>query len=315
MGDTAQSTELSARHNLTGALCICAGALAVGLINVIVKSLSTGYPLSEFLVIRAASALPIMAGFVLWEAGFSGFRVVRPGIVLLRGCILFTGSLAFGLSVAQLAIADTVSIYFIMPLVIAGLAGLILGERVPVYRWIAIAAGFLGVLVIMNPGSDVLKWGALIAFAGAVVESFGQVISRFMAGNRTSTITFYQCLIALTGALGLTALFADGGLATSSHKSLAFLTRPWIWPAAHDLALMVAAGPITALAIWLYVHAYKVALASFIAPFDYTSLVWAALFGFLFFSDVPPAATWIGAAIVAASGLYMLRRDRTEGLI
>lgn len=314
MIEGAHEGEISARHNLTGALCVCGGAFAVGLLNVIVKSLSGNYPLSEFLVIRALAALPIMAALVLWEAGFRGFRLVRPGIVFLRGAIFLVGTIAFGLAISQLAMADTVSIYFIMPLVIAGLSGPLLGERVPDYRWVSIAAGFVGVMIIMSPGAGVLKLGALIAFAGAIIESFGQLTPRFISANRTSTITFYQFVVALLGSLALALVFGSGAWQGAS-PSLAFLTRPWIVPAAGDLAVMIVAGPLTALSLWLYVHAYKVALASFIAPFDYTSLFWAALFGFVVFGDVPTAATGVGATIVMAAGLFMLRRDRAAGLV
>jgi drug/metabolite transporter (DMT)-like permease len=185
-----QSISDSARQHLTGALCICAGALAYNLIDAIIKALSGSYPLSQFLVVRALATLPIVAAMVLWEAGPGGFRIYRAWLVALRGIIFFLGSLAFGLSIATIAIADAVSIYFIMPLAIAGLAGPILGERVPFHRWMAIAAGFIGVLVIMRPGTGVLEWAALLALAGALLESVGQIISRMLPGNRSSAIAF-----------------------------------------------------------------------------------------------------------------------------
>lgn len=302
-------TDNGARHNLTGALYVCGGAFAIGLINLIIKSLSGDYSLTQFLVIRGLAALPVMAGLVLWEGGLGGFRVVRPGIVILRGTIFFVATIAFGLAISQLAIADTISVYYIMPLLIAGLAGPVLGEHVPLYRWLALVVGFAGVLVIVSPGSGVLKWGALIALFGATIESFGQLTSRLMAANKSSAIGFYQTLIIFAGSLGLAGVMAGGSFEESLHPSLDFLTRAWIWPAPADLGLMILCGPITAIAVWLYVHAYKIAQASFIAPFDYTSLIWAALSGFVFFGEIPATTTWIGAAVVAAAGLFMLQRE------
>ncbi len=314
---SATGAEIShgARQHLMGALCICGGALAYNLIDVVIKALSGTFPLSQFLVIRALATLPIMAGLVLWEAGWGGLRIDRPVLVIVRGVVFFIGSLAFGLSIATITIADAVSIYFIMPLAIAGLAGPVLRERVPLYRWIAIAVGFIGVLVIMQPGSGVLEWAALLALGGALLESGGQLISRMLPSNRSSAIAFYQSLIALLGALALVALFAGGEAAHDLHPSLAFLTRAWVTPTPAELATMVAAGPITAIAMWLYVHGYKVAPASFAASFEYSGLIWAVLFGYLFFADVPSVATWTGAAIVIASGLFMLRRDRRAWLL
>jgi drug/metabolite transporter (DMT)-like permease len=122
-------------------------------------------------------------------------------------------------------------------------------------------------------------------------------------------------VIALLGALLLAALLTGSHAAEDIHPSLAFLTRAWVWPSPFDLFMMIAAGPITGIAMWLYVHGYKVAPASFSALFEYTGLIWAVTFGFLFFADVPPATTILGALIVIASGLYMLRRDRAAGLL
>ncbi|MFO1172069.1 MAG: DMT family transporter [Hyphomicrobiaceae bacterium] len=309
MGAAGDVPDVGARHNLTGALCVCGGAFSIGLINLIIKSLSGDYSLTQFLVVRGLAAVPVMAGLVLWEGGLGGFRVVRPGIVLLRGTIFFVATIAFGLAISQLAIADTVSVYYIMPLLIAGLAGPVLGEDVPLHRWLALVVGFAGVLVIVNPGSGILKWGALIALFGATIESFGQLTSRLMAANTSSAIGLYQTLIIFAGSLGLAVVTAGGSFEASLPASLAFLTRAWTWPTPGDLGLMILCGPITAIAVWLYVHAYKIAQASFIAPFDYTSLIWASLSGFVFFGEIPAATTWAGAAIVAAAGLFMLKQE------
>lgn len=287
------------------------------IVDVIIKLVSAGYPLYEFALIRAVATLPLLWLYVVREGGLPVLHVQRRelGLIVLRSTLLFIGSLLFGLSLAVMVIADVVAIYFIMPLVVAAAAGPVLGERIPFYRWGVMLVGFLGVLVIVQPGSGVFEPAALLAFGAAVVEGFAQLIARLVPAVRTSAIAFYQGLVFLIGSMILTAIFASGAWASEAHGSLGFLTRGWVWPETRDFLVMLAAAPVSAIAMSLYVHGYKVAPASFVTCFEYTGFLWAAAFGFIFFADVPVWTTWAGAAIVIAAGLYMLHRDNRAGLI
>ena len=280
-------------------------------VDVIIKLVSAGYPLYEFALIRAAATLPLLWLYVAREGGLPVLHVQRRelGLILLRSALLFIGSLLFGLSLAVMVIADVVAIYFVMPLIVAAAAGPVLGERVPLYRWGAMLGGFLGVIVIVQPGSGVLEPAALLALGAAVIEGFAQLIARLVPAVRTSAIAFYQGLVFLIGSLILTAVFASGAWASDAHASIAFLTRGWVWPETRDFLVMLAAAPVSAIAMSVYVHGYKVAPASFVTSFEYTGILWAAIFGFVFFADVPVWTTWTGAAIVIGAGLYMLHRD------
>lgn len=304
-------------HYLTGALCICGGVVFFNIVDVIIKLVSSDYPFYAFALIRAAATLPLLWIYVAREGGLPALFVRRRelALILLRSALLFFGSLLFGLSLAVMVIADVVAIYFVMPLIVAAAAGPVLGERVPLYRWGAMLLGFLGVLVIVQPGSGVFEPAALLALGAAVLEGFAQLIARLIPAVRTSAIAFYQGLVFLLGALLLTAVFASGAWASDTHASLAFLTRGWVWPDMRDFLIMLSAAPISAIAMSLYVHGYKVAPASYVTSFEYTGILWAAVFGFLFFADVPVWTTWAGAAIVVAAGLYMLHRDSKAGLL
>lgn len=286
-------------------------------VDVIIKLVSSGYPLYEFALIRASATLPLLWLYLARAGGAAALRVQHRelGLIMLRGLLLFAGSMFFGLSLAAMIIADVVAIYFVMPLIVAAAAGPILGERVPLYRWGAMGLGFLGALVIVRPGSGVFEPAALLALAAAGIEGLAQLIARLVATVRTSAIAFYQGVVFLLGSLAFTLVFASGALASDFHPSLAFLTRGWVSPTTSDFLVMVSAAPVTAAAMSLYVHGYKVAPASFVTSFEYTGILWAALFGFLFFADVPIWTTWSGAALVIAAGLYMLRRDSRAGLL
>ncbi|MEZ5926018.1 MAG: DMT family transporter [Hyphomicrobiaceae bacterium] len=302
---------------VTGALCICGGVTLFNVVDVIIKLLSAGYPLYEFALIRAAATLPLLGLYLARDGGLTALGMQRRdlGLILLRSVLLFAGSIFFGLSLAAMVIADVVSIYFIMPLIVAAAAGPVLGEAVPLYRWAVMLVGFLGVLVIVQPGSGVFEPAALLALSAACVEGFAQLIARLVPTVRTSAIAFYQGAVFVLGSLLLTLIFAGGGFESGLHPSLAFLTRGWVTPSANDFLIMLAAAPLSAIAMSLYVHGYKVAPASFVTSFEYTGILWAAVLGFIFFADVPVWTTWAGAAIVIAAGLYMLRRDSKAGLL
>lgn len=316
MAEAAERSTSSAGPSgyLIGALCICVGTAAFNGVDVIIKFVSGTYPLYVFLLLRGLATVPIMGVAVVREAGLAGFRVARPWLVMLRGVLLLAGSIAFALALALIPLADAIAIYFMLPLLVAGLAGPLLGERVPLYRFAAVLVGFIGVLVIVRPESGALQPAALWALAAALLDGLGQMISRLLPTNRTSAIAFYQGVAYLAGAVLLTVLFAGGG-AVDWHPSLYFLTRGWETPAAIEALLMLSAGPLTAVAMWFYAHAYKVAPVSFTTSFEYVNILWAGLFGYLFFAEVPSAWTWTGAAIVIVAGLYLIHRDRKAGLL
>ena len=301
----------------TGAVCICASAVLFNFIDVLIKLISHGYPIYEFSLIRTAATLPLLWLYVEREGGLSALRM-RPRalrLILLRSTLLFIGSILFGLSLATMTIADVVSIYFIMPLIVAAAAGPILGERVPYYRWGVMLAGFLGVVVIVRPGAGVLEPAALLIIGAAVIEGLAQLVARMVPDVRTSAIAFVQCATALAGSFLLFTIFAGGAFASASHPSLDFLTRGWAMTTMPDFLIILSAAPITAVAMSVSAHGYKVAPASFVTSFEYTGILWGALYGYLFFADIPTWTTWTGAAIVIGAGLYMLHRDSRAGLL
>lgn len=294
---------------LAGAACVCLAVFCFAIQDALIKYLSGLYPIYQFLLMRSITMVPILGAAVWWEAGAAGFRIVKPGFVLLRGIVLLGAYLTYSLSLARLALADATAIYFTLPLFVAALAGPMLGERVPVYRWLAIISGFTGVIVMLRPGYGVFEPAALLALAGAFLYGVGQMMSGLFPGNRTSSIAFYQSCVYLVGAIVLTTAFGSGSWASAFGPEWGFLVRAWTEPTARDLALMLAFGPLSAIGMPLYVHGYKVAPTNFAAPFEYTSMMWAVVLGFLLFGALPGVATVVGAAIVVGAGLFMVWND------
>jgi drug/metabolite transporter (DMT)-like permease len=291
--------------------CILAGIGLASAQDAIVKSMSSGYPAYEALLARCVGSVPVLA-FFMWRDG-KGWSI-GTGLwprILLRGAILGIAYLGFVLAIAAMPIANAVAIYFTMPFFVAGLADPILGERVRPHRWLAICAGFIGVLIIVRPGFGQFEPAAILALISALGYAVGQMIGRPLSQQIPPIIiAVWQNIIYAVIAVVLLLVFSIFDFGAFSHPSLVFLSRPFVWPSAGHGALMLASGVFAAFAMLLFVNAYKYAEANFVAPFEYSAMIWAVSFGLVLFGDFPDAATWTGAAVVIAAGILMVYRDR-----
>jgi drug/metabolite transporter (DMT)-like permease len=301
----------SADNKLLAVLSAC-GAVGIATSgDTIVKWLSGDYPVHQVLIIRCLIGIPILTLIVHTNASLGSLWGPGTGLSLTRGFIMSSAYLAYILSIAAMPMADSVAIYFVMPLVVALLSGPMLGERVRLHRWIAILAGFIGVMIMINPGSGVLEPAALLALYSAIGYAISQTLARRVVRTvPPAAMAFHTNAAYLTVAVSLALLFAFVDMGHVVNKSLAFLTRPWQWPTFTDLTAMLLLGTTVAIAMVLFAVAYKSAESSFVAPFEYSAMFWAALFGFLVFGDVPGVRTLWGGAIVLFAGLFMLWMDR-----
>lgn len=211
----------------------------------------------------------------------------------LRGAMFcaMTGINFWALQYLQLAV--TSAIFFIVPILIALMAAPMLGEKLDAGRWAAIIAGFVGVLVIVRPGSADFHPAMLLSLVNATLYAFFNLTTRHLAAyDPPETIQY------------LPAVFASVLLAP-------FALAAWQWPAGWlEWTLLVLLGVFGGLGHYLLALAHRYAPATVIAPFVYQQVLYMALFGYLVFGDVPSAGVWIGAAIVIASGLYLFARER-----
>lgn len=291
-------------------MALCAAVALASSIDAIVKFLSGGYPVHQLLAVRAGAALPLLAIFVLWREGTLKVPRAQWKLVGLRGLIMASAYLGFSMAVATLPLASGVAIYFTMPLFVAALAGPVLGEMVPAYRWLLIAAGFTGVLVMIRPGSTVFEPAALLALYSAFGYGCSQLITRSLTGQVPSAIlAFWGNAFYLVLAIVLALVFSGFGSTEGLHPSIAFLIRSWQVPTLTDFALMASTGVLSAGAMVLFATAYRLGEASFVAPFEYSAMLWATLYGIFLFADLPDAYTMTGGSVVALAGLTMLWLD------
>jgi len=302
--------RLQSDNRALATLCVLAGIGLASAQDAVVKYMSSGYPASETLLFRCIGSVPVLA-FMLWREGNWSLATPLWPRVLLRSLILAVAYLTFVLAIAAMPIANAVAIYFTMPFFVAGLAGPLLGERVRFHRWMAIIAGFIGVMIMVRPGVGVFEPAALLALMSAMGYAVGQMLGRPLSQKVAPiVIATWQNFVYAGMAIAILILFSVGDFGRFSHPSLVFLSRPWVWPGAFDAALLLGHGVLAGCAMILFINAYRLAETNFVAPFEYSAMIWAVGYGLLLFGDFPDLYTWIGGGVVIVAGIAMILRDR-----
>jgi drug/metabolite transporter (DMT)-like permease len=266
------------------------GVALLSIMDAVMKVLVTYYPIPNLIVFRAGIALPILAVALRFDGGLVALRNARHGLQLLRGALVFATGWCFFAALALLPLADTLAVAFVAPVVVALLAGPLLGERADRRTWIAIALGFIGVLVIVRPEGAVWGQGAVLALLAALFYALAMVLLRHLGRTDTAAATTLY-------STAVTCLLAT-----------AIAAADWWTPGAADWPLLIAAGALGALGTLALSAAFRRAAAATLTPLEYTAMVWGVALGFVVFGDVPGTAVLIGAALITASGLVLARR-------
>ena len=296
-----------------GILALIAGIAIFSVQDLILKQLSGNYPLHQAMVMRSLVALPFHLAIVWWFDGRLS-TITTPGWpkMLARGLLGFVAYGAYYLGLASLPMAETVALYFTGPLFITLAAALFLGERVSLGSALAVATGFAGVLLIVKPASGGFDLAALLPVLGALGYALAMVAARPLGRTETAAaMAFWGNLCFLLCALALAAVYGSGAHAGAAHPSLAFLTRGWVMPEATDLALMAACGVIAAVGLTLLTHAYRIAPSASVAPFEYSFMFWAVLWGWLAWGDLPDSLGWLGIAVIIGAGMIVIRAPQS----
>lgn len=260
-------------------------------VNAIVKWEVAIYPVGEVAFYRALFALVAVSVIILPRVGIAVFRTQRYLAHVQRGVSQFGSMTCMFFAFKLLALGSAVAISFAAPLFTTLLSIVVLKERVGVHRWSALVIGFVGVIIVTEPGRGTFQAGALFALANAVlISSVAVAIRRMSATESTETLTMYQMIVITVCTLGL--------------LPFGFKAPTWL-----DAGALAVAGLGNGIAQYWWTKALTLAPPSAVVPFNYLSLVWASLLGFAIWGDVPTLHLAVGAGVVVASGLYILWRE------
>ena len=252
------------------------------------------YPLGQFILFRAIGSLILMSPYV-WRGGLAPFRdSPRKGLQLVR-IVMSTVEMAFFFwAVSYLPLADTITFWLATPIYVTALSPLILGEKVGWRRWTAVLIGFLGVVLAMRPSTATFTGPAVIAVAGSVIYAFSLMATRVLRDVPDTVLSTGQ----FVGSLVI---------------GLLMLPLGWKTPNLTDLGVVAVISAFATLALFCVNRALIVAPASVVTPFQYSMIVWATLFGYAMFGDIPDWQTIAGAVIIIAAGIYIFWREQKIG--
>jgi drug/metabolite transporter (DMT)-like permease len=299
------------RDSTRGIILLSLGIAVFALQDVILKWLAGDYPLSQVMLTRSVTAVPIMLVFVHLDGGLRTLFTPGTKAMIGRGLIMFVAYFAYYIALPALPLATTVALYFSAPLFITILSVVLLKEQVGPRRWIALALGFFGVALMLQPEGTGFEWAALLVLLSGFAYALSMIAARVLGGQETgAALAFWGNAVFLLLSLVISASLGSGAYeGASDHPSVAFLLRGWVTPTAFDLSLMMATGVVAALGLTLLTQAYRIAEASVVTPFEYTAMVWSVIYGWIIWQDWPRVLDWIGIAIIIGSGLYILWRD------
>lgn len=280
------------RGPLAGIALMCVGVASLCVNDAIAKSLTDTYAPLQILFLRNLIALPF-ALLVAWRMGGTGaLRSHRPAAHLLRGVLWIGATLLFFTSLIHLPLAEATALAFVAPLFITALSALFRIEQVGWRRWLAVTVGFIGVLVALRPGAAAFQPVSLLPVATALVYALLMLSARWV-DSRESVWTL---LLYLTGTAAL----------------LSGVIVPFFWTAirSEDIWLFVAIALFGTAGMTMITQAFRLAPATLVAPFDYTALIWATGLGWLIWHEIPDSMTFLGAAIIISSGVFIILRKR-----
>ncbi|HEU4520790.1 MAG TPA: DMT family transporter [Thermoanaerobaculia bacterium] len=286
---------MSRSDNVKASIIMLIAVGAFSMMDAGIKVLSAHYPPLQVAALRGLSSVPVIVVWIAFTGGFRQLLRVRFGLHVIRAVLGIIMLSAFAYGVRHIPLSEAYSIFFVAPLLITAFAVPILGERVEWQRWVAIGAGLVGVLIVLRPtGASLVTLPGIAVLICATGYALSAITVRIL-GRTDSTQSMVFWLMTMVGA-------GAGILAIPQWKAI----QPQDWIVIAGIALTGSLGQ------WAVTEAFRSGEASFIAPFEYTALAWGLALDWIFWRSVPGGGTFAGAALIIASGLYLIRRERVH---
>jgi drug/metabolite transporter (DMT)-like permease len=284
--------------NLKGIVFLMLASFVFSIMALLIKLLGQHLHITQILLVRQIGMTIMVAPAIL--RNFPGsLRSERPGLQLIRVCCALVAMLCGFTAVIYLPLADATAIFFAKSFFVTILAVFILGETVGVYRWSAVLVGFLGVMIMLQPGTDNFSVYGLLSLVGAAGAAAVMILLRLLSRSDSPDTMMIYAVLGVGAVMILPGIYF------------------WQEPTTLEWLLLIAVGVVSYFAQKCNIFAYKHGEASLLASLDYVRLLWATLFGFLIFEQFPGGSIWLGATIVVGAAIFMIYREtrRKRGLI
>jgi len=286
------TSEPHSQRPLYGVVTMLFSVLTFATMDSIVKWLSADYPTYQIMFFRCAVALVPVSFFLLRAGGLLILRTDQPGLHIVRSTLGVCAMSCVFYGIANMPLAEAMAIFHSSPLLMTALSVLMLGEKVGVRRWMAVLAGFVGMLFVVRPGSGLFTNGAVFMLtAAACVALTSNVVRKLSKQDDPACITFYFTL------------------STTIVTAIVSLLWGWVKPAPGDLLLLIAVGLLGGCGQYLMAISFKHAEVALVSPLKYLMIVFGGIFGFIFWSEIPDVISLTGIAIIIASGIYTMHRE------
>jgi len=299
-----RSTFFTQNPAIQGILFLICGVFIFSFQGIIVKTISHKYAVLEIVIVRSLIALPCLLLIYRYEGNKGWPKTSHYWLEFVRGILLFIAFTTYYMGLAAIPLGDAAAIRFSAPIFVAFFS-IILGEFVGVHRWSAIIAGFLGVLLIVQPGTANFNFGSLCVLITTICYALSAMVTRRLRNDDSSaTMAYFSTFVYLAAAFILLGI----GEPADAHPSIAFLLRTWNLPTPFDALIICSLGVIWAVGMYCMTNAYVLATSSVVAPFEYTTLPINVMWGYILWNEIPTLTTWIGALIALGSMAYILYR-------
>ncbi|MGU3494012.1 DMT family transporter [Xanthobacteraceae bacterium A53D] len=286
----------SPRRNpiLLGIGLMMLGVFGYSLNDAMGKWLVSTYSVAQIMFIRGAFALAVLAPFIWHERIVILRRWQQPGLHLLRAACIMLEVGCFYAAVAYLPLAKVMTFYLAAPIYVTALSPFLLGEHVGWRRWVAVLVGFAGVVVALQPSGAGFGIGEILACVGSLIFGALMILTRKLRDASDTLLITTQVAAPMLGGLVVAPFM-------------------WVAPTSVDFGLLGLLGIVSMLASFCVNRALKLAPASVVVPYQYTFIIWAVIFGYMFFDDAPQLSTLVGASIIIGAGLFIFLREQKAG--
>ena len=300
-------------NNPKGIILILLAMMVFSVQDGIMKHIYNFVSLYEIYLIRTVVSFILILIFLILKKKPIVFKSQYPILTLCRVILFFFGFSSFYISLTVLPLGTATALFFVTPFLITIFAHFFLKEKIGPRRWAAIAVGFIGVYITLNPDFSNFNYLSLLPILCAFCYSLSMIIIKMTSDKDsvyTQTFTFY------IGAIIFSIIFyfviGDGKFNTIEHSAAQFILREWFVDIENSILFMVATGVTATVAFLLLFTAYSIASPAVVSPFEYSILLWSPLIGWIYFNEVPTLSTAIGILIIVSSGIYIFLREKAQ---